>query len=326
MTTSGTSTFNYNRDQIIRRSLRQVGAIAAGETPDAQAVTDAADALNAMIKEWDALGIHLWTEAEGVLFLQPGQSQYAVGAGSTDHATQTNPPNYVTTTLSANAIAGATSVSVSSISNILAGDNIGIATTAGNVFWTTVNGAPTGSNINLASPLTSAATALSNVYDYTTPILRPLRVAAARRFYTGNSIETPMIKMSRLDFRDLPNKVNTGIPTQFFYDPLGGAVTLGYIYVWPTPVDATNLMKFTWFRQIQDFNTASNTPDLPQEWVNCITWNLSLEIGPEYDVPPERYEMIKERAAVSLDRVMGWDREDSAVYFGVQLDEGPFQH
>src|SRR5271166_1798962 len=126
--TSGTSSFNYTQSQIIRRSLRQVGAFASGETPDAQSMQDAGDALNAMLKEWDALGIHLWTESEGVLFLEPGQAQYGLGntlsGPSADRATQTNPPNYAQTTLLSNAVFAATSVLVSSTTNIFAGDNI----------------------------------------------------------------------------------------------------------------------------------------------------------------------------------------------------------
>jgi hypothetical protein len=43
MTTSGTTSFNYTQSQIIRRALRLVGAIASGETPDAQTVQDCSD-------------------------------------------------------------------------------------------------------------------------------------------------------------------------------------------------------------------------------------------------------------------------------------------
>jgi hypothetical protein len=321
MTTSGTSTFNYTRDQIIRRSFRQLGAFASGETPDAQSVQDASDALNALVKEWDALGIHLWTESEGVLFMQPGQVQYALGPGSTDRATQTNPPNFVQTTLTANVANGASSVSLSSIANILSGDTVGITVDNSFLFWTTVNGAPSGNTITLTNALTDSATSGNVVLDYTAPILRPLRVVAARRFNLLSQIDVPMILMSRLDYRDLPNKTTPGTPTQVFYDPL---LTLGQMYVWPAPVSAQDAVKFTWYRQIQDFNTPANTPDLPQEWINALVWNLSLEMTLEYDVPPQRYEMIKERAAVSLDRVTGFDREPESIRFGVQLDGQPF--
>ncbi len=321
MTTSGTSTFNLTRDQIIKSALRKVGAIESSETPSASMVSDCAEALNMMVKEWDTLGIHLWTEAEGALFLQPGQYQYSLGTGSTDHGTQTNPPNYTQTSLDAAAVAGATSITVDSIANILNGDNIGVVLDSGDIFWTTVSGSPSGVTVNLASGLTSAAASGNNVYDYTTAILRPLRIAAARRMLISSGIETPMVRMSRLDYRDLPNKANTGIPTQFFYDPLGGAINYGIIYIWPAPVDATNLVKFTWYRQIQDFNAAGNTPDFPQEWLNALVWNLAVEMAPEFDLTPTRFAVLKTQAKEKLDMVTGWDREPESIYFGVSYDQ-----
>jgi hypothetical protein len=321
LTTSGTSTFNYTRDQIIRRALRQIGAFASGETPDAQTVTDCSDTLNMVVKEWDAIGIHLWTESEATLFCQPGQIQYAFGTGSTDHATQTNPPNYAQTALTTAAIAGASSISVASIADITSGDTIGVVLNAGSIYWTTVNGAPSGSTVTLAGTMPSAAQAANNVYDYTTQILRPLRIPSARRYSVNGAIETPMIRMSRLDYRDLPNKTNTDVPMQYFYDP---QLVQGQFYLWPAPVDATNFVKFTWYRQIQDFNTPSNTPDLPQEWLNALTWSLAEQMAPEYDVPPPRFAMIQTMAAKSMDLVMGFDREPESVYMGVQIGGEPF--
>ncbi len=321
MATSGTSTFNLTRDQIIKSALRKAGAIESSETPSAAMVNDCADALNMMVKEWDTLGIHLWTESEGTLFLQPGQYQYSLGPSSPDHATQTLPPNYIQTTLTAAASAGATSITVDSITNMLNGDNIGVVLDSGDIFWTTVSGSPSGSIVTLTSGLTSAAASGNNVYDYTTAILRPLRLVAARRKLISSGIETPMVRMSRLDYRDLPNKANTGIPTQFFYDPLGGAINYGIFYIWPAPVDATNLVNFTWYRQIQDFNSAGDTPDFPQEWINALVWNLAAEMAPEFDLTPTRFTLLKAQAQQKLDMVTGWDREPESVYFGVSYDQ-----
>lgn len=319
MTTSGTSTFNYTRDQIIRRALRQCGAIASGETPDAQTVTDAADALNAMVKEWNTIGIHVWAESEGILFLQAEQAQYSVGPSATDQATQTNPPNFAQTTLSAAAANGATSISVTSSTNITISDNIGVLLDDGSLFWTTVSN-KVSTTITLASGLTDSAASGNTVFDYTTKILRPLRISDMRRYNILSAIETPMVRMARLDYRDLPNKANTGTPTSFFYDPLGGAVTYGLIYIWPIPVAVVDTVKFTWLRQIQDFNAASDTPDLPQEWINALVWNLSVQLAPEFDVPPPRFQILSAMAAQSLDRVTGWDREPESTYFGVSMD------
>jgi hypothetical protein len=317
--TSGTSSFNYTRDQIIKAAFRKIGAIESGETPGAQLVTDAADALNMMIKEWNTLGIHLWTEAEGILFLQANQAQYSLGTGSTDHATQTNPPNFVQTTLAANASASQGTITVTSSAGMLVNDQIGVLMNGGEMFWTTIANIA-GTTISLAANTTDSSTAGNVVVDYTTAILRPLRVPAMRRYNLISQIETPMINMSRLDYRDLPNKTTTGTPTSYFYDPLGGANVAGQMYIWPIPSVVADAVKFTWYRQIQDFNNPGDNPDLPNEWINALVWNLAVQLAPEFDVPPQRYQLIKAQADESLNRVVGWDREESPIYFGVSID------
>lgn len=317
MATSGTVTFNYNRDQIIRGALRKISAIASGETPDSQTVQDCADQLNAMVKAWMATGIHLWTESEAILFVQIGQPSYVLGPGSGDHSTQV----YTQTTLATAAALNATSISVVSNTNVANGGNIGVTLNSGNIFWTTVT-TFSGTAVNLTTALTDSAPAGGQVYVASPNIDRPLRIPAARRWVAVSNIETPLIPLSRSDYRNLPNKLQTGMVTQYFYDPRGGANTTGQIFLWPTPVDTTNNnIKFTYYRPLQDFNTAANTPDFPQEWIDTLMWNLAKKMAPEFDCPPQRYQMIAAEAATSLDLVSGWDREPESVYFGVNFEQ-----
>lgn len=310
MTSSGTYTFTQNRDQIIRRAARLVGAIASGETPSAAINQDFSDALNAMVKRWQASGLHLWAEQEGILFLQPNQSSYTLGSPTTDHATQV----FASTTLSASASSGAGTVAVTSAAGIASGYNIGILLNGGSLFWTTASNV-VGTTVTLAATLTDSASATNLVFAYQTNIQRPLRVLSGRRFNYLSSIETPMNpSLSRMDYRDLPNKATAGTPTQFFYDP---QIPAGQLYIWPILTAATDAIKFTWMRQLQDFNTAANTPDFPQEWTDTLIFNLALGMAPEFGVPTEQYNMIKEQALAYLDTTTGFDREPESYYFQV---------
>lgn len=311
MTTSGTYTFTQNRGQIIRRAARLVGAIAAGETPSASINQDFSDALNAMTKRWQATGLHLWTEQEGILFLQPNQAMYTLGAPTTDHATQT----YAQTTLTTAASSGATTIVVTSATGIANGYNIGIVLGSGPMFWTTVSGAPSGTTVTLASALTGAANGSAVVVAYQTNIQRPLRVINARRYNFASALDIPMNPpLSRQDYRELPNKLATGTPTQFFYDP---QIPAGNIYIWPLEVTVVDAIKFTWMRQLQNFDTDANTPDFPQEWIDTLIFNLAFTMAPEFGVPMETYNMIKEQAAIYLDTASGFDREPESYYFQV---------
>jgi hypothetical protein len=320
MTTSGSTAFNFNRDQIIMSAGRKIGAIEAGETFGAAAVQDFADQLNIMVKAWDATGLHIWTETEATLFLQPNQIAYTLGGSTTDHAAE----SYTATTLASAAASGATTIVVESATNFAAGYQVGVVLDDGTIGWSTESGAPSGTSITLATALSDSAGAGAAVYVYPTGILRPLRVVSGRRNFLASNIDTQMTQMARIDYRNLPNKTNTGTITQFFYDPRGGASTQGIMYVWPAPPDVTSCLKFTWWRPIQDFTTGANTPDLPNEWIDALIWNLALKMAPEYDCPPQRYTMVREHAAGSLDLVMGWDREPESYLFGYSADQtGP---
>jgi len=320
MTTSGEISFTMNTNEIVRASLRKIGAISAGETPDQQTVQDATQQLNMIVKALNATGLHIWTETEATLFLQPGQIAYTLGGTTTDHATE----SYTASTLAAAASSGDTSITVEDTDGFGYGYNVGIILDNGDIFWTTQNGAASGSVITLDAALTDDAANGTAVFVYQTGITRPLRVVSTRRYAFEGAIDTPMQIIARIDYRNLPNKTNQGVPTQVFYDPRGGANTQGIMYIWPAPVNVYSAIKFTWWRQIEQFTTAANTPDLPQEWLDALVWALAYKMAPEYDCPPTRYAMLKEQAGAAMDLVAGWDREPESYLFGYNTDQtGP---
>ncbi len=61
MATSGSTDFNATRDDIINRALRIVGLTAVGNTVPANDVSNAAEALEMMVKSLQTQGVRLWT-------------------------------------------------------------------------------------------------------------------------------------------------------------------------------------------------------------------------------------------------------------------------
>ena len=59
---SGSTDWVRTRDQIITRALRIVGACAMGDTPPADAITEGAEALNALVKYLQTRGVRLWSQ------------------------------------------------------------------------------------------------------------------------------------------------------------------------------------------------------------------------------------------------------------------------
>ncbi len=79
MTVSSTTTFSYNRDQIIQFAMRKLGILELGATPDASIVSNFSDSLNLLLKSWITKGVKLWTIQELTLPLVANQSSYVIG-------------------------------------------------------------------------------------------------------------------------------------------------------------------------------------------------------------------------------------------------------
>lgn len=87
MTTSGTTTFNPTRDQIVYGALRLLGAYTAnGNTPRPEQVSDSVEALDMMLKSWQVDGLlHLKTFI--YVALVAARATYTIGPDSTDTVT-----------------------------------------------------------------------------------------------------------------------------------------------------------------------------------------------------------------------------------------------
>jgi hypothetical protein len=313
--TSGSYSYDMTLSQLVYAAGRKISAWAAGETPGSSEVTDFVTAANLMLKEWMASGIHVWTESEATLFLIPNQYTYNLGLNTTDHVCT----SYIQTQAASLVASGSTSIPLISSAGLAVNNQIGLQLTSGIIQWTTIS-TIVGNTITIPAPgLSASMTPNAYQWSYATPINRPLRIVSTRRFYypsLPNIQETEMIIMSRLDYRRLTNKSNTGIPTQVFYDPQIQS-GLGILWVWPSPPDYTNFINFTWYRPIADFLNPNNIADCPQEWLNAIIWNLAVEMAPEYDVPTEVFSRVQQMAAQKLALVAGFDREPESVNFGV---------
>ncbi len=66
---------------LIKGSLRLIGAIASGETPTADEEQDALLALNDMVENWNLEGLMVYTINREEFALVPGQQSYTMGVG-----------------------------------------------------------------------------------------------------------------------------------------------------------------------------------------------------------------------------------------------------
>lgn len=83
MATSGSTDFSVTRDDIIKRALRLLGVVAQGETPTTDQTTEAALALNGLVKAWQADGMPLWAIKSSTITLTTDAATYEIGLGKT---------------------------------------------------------------------------------------------------------------------------------------------------------------------------------------------------------------------------------------------------
>lgn len=83
MSTSGTTTWSLQRDAVVKAALRKLSVLSGGSTPTTSQITDAAEALNAMIKGFQADGMPLWAIKEYTFNTVAGTSTYNIGNGQT---------------------------------------------------------------------------------------------------------------------------------------------------------------------------------------------------------------------------------------------------
>ncbi len=302
MTTSGTNTFNLTRNEIIELALTRIGVKTFNRSLTAGEITQATLFLNTMIKSWKNKGLNLWKSKQGILFTTVGQASYKLD-GTTANATE----EYFVTALAADAVSGATSITVDDASELVIGYFIGVMQDDNTSHWTTIANI-VGSVITLTAALTADASEDNYVYAYQTKISRPEGISSLR-LQLDPTIEVPNVINSNDSYFNIPVKSVAGIPNTFYYDK---QLTYGMIYLWPIPNVNTYFCKFTYQELYDDFTTPTSTPDFPQEWLKALYLGLAYDLCGAYGKMPD--ESLKRDAEQALTEAEGYDREDVTVY------------
>ena len=297
MTTSGTVTFSVSRDDICKHAMYDCGALGIGETMSDDDLQLCAFRLNLLVKQLMgtidlAPGLKVWSRRDGYLFLSNSMGTYSLGPSGVGWAS-----SFTQTTLATSAASGAGSIVVSSAANISNGDNIGISLSDGSIQWTTVNGAPVGTTVTLTAVLTASALTGAGIYNYppSNQARRPLQIITAV-LRDSNSNDTPLWFYNLQDYESLPSKVNTqntGDPITLYYQAtlVNGILKTDVA----AAADTTKYLHLVYLSPIEDFNSATDTPDYPQEWYRPLVKALAVEIAPAFSLPVTQ-DMLQAKA------------------------------
>ena len=159
------------------------------------------------------------------------------------------------------------------------------------------------------------------MYDSLSPTVaitdKPLKVIQG--FYRNKQstpyIDIPVMVMSKQEYNVLGSKFSTGTTNTIFYDPrnLNGVL---YVYLTPDSNAQTNLeLHIVAQMPLDDLTTALGVPDFPNEWMNCLMWNLADQLSLEYGVPMNARQEIAQRASTYKSLLSDWDVESSSTFF-----------
>jgi hypothetical protein len=98
--------------------------------------------------------------------------------------------------------------------------------------------------------------------------------------YQNTPQEIPMYKLNRNDYANLPDKVSTGRPTQFWYDRQR---SIPQLEVWPSPAFQFTFAQVTGFvqRQLQDVGAMTDELEVPDRWYLAIVCELARQCSRE---------------------------------------------
>lgn len=303
MARSNSYSFTFTLNTLITTAFQLVNIYQTEDTVSAADMATAKTLLNSMIKDWESDGVRMWKRRQGILFPAKSTNNYTLGA------TGTNVCNtFVSTTLTSAAAASATTLSLAS-TGMTIGDYIGIELTNGTRQWTTIATIPGATSVTISVALTSAAASGLTVVSYTSKINRPLKITRATTYHLTTAAETQIQDISEDEYFDLPIKSTAGRPNNFYYDKL---LDNGVIYVFPTPNNVKEVIKFTYYDSIMDMVSSSDNFDFPQEWFHTILYNLACELCYAWQkfVELDKYEM---KANALKTKAKQWDGDEASL-------------
>ena len=102
-----------------------------------------------------------------------------------------------------------------------------------------------------------------------------------------SSTDFEVQRISRSDYATVPNKTTQGRPSQYYLDRQITPV----MYLWSTPENSTDQVRYYYVRRIEDADTLVNTTDMPFRFYPCMVAGLAYYIGMKR--APERLQYLK---------------------------------
>jgi hypothetical protein len=292
MATSGTTSFNLDIDDVIEESYERCGI----RNTKGYDLKSSRRSLNLLFSEWGNRGIHLWKVELKSQSLTAGQATYTTPSDCSDvleaYVSSTGAAD---TTLATALTVGATSVVLTDASTFSSSGTIQIeeeTITYSGKSSNTLTGASRG---QFGS--TAAAHASGTVVQNSSGAV------------TTSTNDISLTKIDRSAYAGLPNKGQTGQPSQYYVD----RQTRPTISLYLTPdANTYTFLKYYYIQRIQDAGSYTNQTDLPYRFLPCMVSGLAFYLSQKY--APERVQPLKLLYEDELERALQEDGQRTSLY------------
>ena len=130
--------------------------------------------------------------------------------------------------------------------------------------------------------------------------------------------ETQLTRISFEEYNVLPNKSQTGRPTQY---AIKRNVDKPTVFLYRIPNSRTEILTIEGIRQLQDVNkSAEQNADIPKRFLPCLTYGLAHQLAQKRPgVTDVRIAMLKASYEETFKRAMEEDKERASIYFKPKL-------
>ena len=129
----------------------------------------------------------------------------------------------------------------------------------------------------------------------------------------ANTQDVSLTKIDRSAYAALPNKLNTGQPSQYYVD----RQTTPKIFVYQAPdLNTYTTLKFYTINRIEDAGSYTNQADVAYRFLPCMCSGLAYYLSQKR--APDRISLLKQLYEDELLRALNEDGARSSVYISPQ--------
>ena len=126
---------------------------------------------------------------------------------------------------------------------------------------------------------------------------------------TSSTQDVSLTKIDRSAYAALPNKGQTGQPSQYYVD----RQTTPTISLYLAPdANTYTFLKYYYIQRIQDAGSYTNQADLPYRFLPCMVSGLSFYLSQKY--APDRIQALKLLYEDELERALQEDGQRTSLY------------